>query len=107
VLHGEFTIWAGGRKAVLRLGDDLAIPVGTPHALAVTGNGPGQALVVVSPSGFARLVTEVGAPDEGGEGPPAATDMDLFLRVAAELGDESLCPAGAPPDEFAELRGER
>jgi len=97
VLDGEFTVWAGGRKAVLRRGDDLAIPAGTAHALAVTGDGPGRALVVASPSGFARLITEVGTPDEGGE-VPTPTDMDLLLRVSADLGDEFLGPPGALPD---------
>jgi quercetin dioxygenase-like cupin family protein len=99
ILDGEFTVWAGGRKAVLRPGDDLFIPAGTAHAVAVTGGGPGRALVVASPSGFARLVTEAGTPDEGGGVPPsAAPDMDLFLRVCAELGDEMLGPPGALPD---------
>jgi mannose-6-phosphate isomerase-like protein (cupin superfamily) len=99
VLDGEFTVWAGERKAVLRPGDDLLIPAGTAHAVAVTGSGPGRALVVASPSGFARLVTEAGTPDEGGGVPPsAAPDMDLFLRVCAELGDEILGPPGALPD---------
>ena len=70
VLDGEFTVWAGGRKAVLRPGDDLAIPAGTAHSMAVTGNGPGRALIVTSPSGFARLITEAGTPAEEGEVPP-------------------------------------
>ena len=100
VLDGEFTVWAGGRKAVLRPGDDLLIPAGTPHVVAATGDVPGRALVVASPSGFARLVTEAGTPDEGGGvAPSAATDMDLFLRVCAELGDEILGPPGALPDQ--------
>jgi quercetin dioxygenase-like cupin family protein len=99
VLDGEFTVWTGGRKVVLRPGDDLLIPAGTAHAVHVTGDGPGRALVVVSPSGFARLITEAGTPDEGGGVPPsAAPDMDLFLRVCAELGDEVLGPPGALPD---------
>jgi quercetin dioxygenase-like cupin family protein len=99
VLDGEFTVWAGGRKAVLRPGDDLLIPAGTAHAVAATGGGPGRALVVASPSGFARLITEAGTPDEGGGMPPsAAPDMDLFLRVCAELGDEILGPPGTLPD---------
>ena len=102
VLDGDFSVWTGGRKAVLRPGDDIAIPVGTPHALAVTGDGPGRALVIVSPSGFARLITEVGTPDERAEVPPAATDMDLLLRVSAELGDEYLDPAEVLPVGFAE-----
>jgi quercetin dioxygenase-like cupin family protein len=99
VLDGEFTVWAGGRKAVLRPGDDLFIPTGTAHAVAATGGGPARALVVASPSGFARLIAEAGTPDEGGGAPPsAAPDMDLFLRVCAELGDEILGPPGALPD---------
>ena len=107
VLDGEFTVWAGRRKAVLRTGDDIAIPVGTAHALAVTGDGPGRALVIVSPSGFARLITDVGTPDDGGDESPAATDMDLLLRVSAELGDEYLDSAEILPDRFTEARGER
>jgi mannose-6-phosphate isomerase-like protein (cupin superfamily) len=96
VLDGEFTVWTGGRKAMLRPGDDLAIPAGTAHALAVTGDGPGRALVITSPSGFARLITEAGTPAEAGEVPPS-TDMDLVLRLTAELGDEILGPPGALP----------
>ena len=107
VLDGEFSVWTGGRKAVLRRGDDISIPVGMAHALAVTGDGPGRALVIVSPSGFARLITEVGKPDEGGEVPPEATDMDLLLRVSAELGDEYLDPAEVLADGFAEASGAR
>jgi mannose-6-phosphate isomerase-like protein (cupin superfamily) len=57
---------------VLRRGEDFTIPAGTAHALAVTGDGPGRALVIASPSGFARLITEVGTPDEGSGVPPSA-----------------------------------
>jgi carboxymethylenebutenolidase len=99
VLDGEFTVWAGGRKTVLHPGDDVVIPAGTAHAVHATGDGPARGLVVVSPSGFARLITEAGTPDEGGGVPPAAaTDMDLFHRISAELGDEILGPPGALPD---------
>jgi hypothetical protein len=96
-LDGEFTVLAGGRKAVLRPGDDLLIPAGTAHAVAATGDVPARALVVASPSGFARLVIEAGTPDKGGP-PSAATDMDLFLRVSAELGDEILGSPGTLPE---------
>jgi quercetin dioxygenase-like cupin family protein len=99
VLEGEFTVWAGRRKAVLQPGDDLVIPAGTAHAVHVTGDGPGRALVLASPSGFARLITEVGTPDEGrGAPPPEATDMDSLHRVSAELDDEILGPPGGLPD---------
>jgi hypothetical protein len=57
-------------------------------------------VVVASPSGFARLVTETGTPDEGQGMPPAESfDMDRFLRVAAELGDELVDPPGAVPTD--------
>ena len=56
VLEGEFTVWSGGRTAVVRPGDVFTIPAGTAHAVAVTGSGPARALAVASPSGFARLV---------------------------------------------------
>jgi quercetin dioxygenase-like cupin family protein len=97
VLEGEFTVWVGKRKAVLRPGDDVFIPTGTPHVVAATGAGPGRALVVASPSGFARLITETGTPDEGGP-PSTATDMEVFLRVSAEVGDELLGPPGTLPN---------
>jgi quercetin dioxygenase-like cupin family protein len=99
VLEGEFTIWPDGRQAVLRAGDDIVIPPGTPHSVHATGEGPARGLVVASPSGFARLITEAGTPDEGARVPlPAAPDRDLVLRASAELGDEFLNPPGALPD---------
>ena len=99
VLEGEFTVWAGQRKLVLRRGDDLYIPAGTVHTWTVTGDGPARGLAVASPSGFSRLVTEVGIPDDGSGAPPSTdVDMDLLQHVSAELGDEILGPPGALPD---------
>src|SRR5262245_30098803 len=66
ILEGQFTVWAGGRTAVLRPGDVFTV--------AVTGARPGRALAVASPSGLARLVMGAGTPDTGDEalGPPGA-----------------------------------
>jgi quercetin dioxygenase-like cupin family protein len=50
VLEGEFTVWAGENKLVLSGGDNILIPVGTPHMVAV-----------FSP---AWLITAMGMPDE-------------------------------------------
>ena len=103
VLEGEFTVWIGGsdkRKAVLRPGDGIFIPIGTPHALAATSGGPARALVVASPSGFAKLISEAGTPYTGEGAPPAPSnaDMDRLMRASAELGDEILGPPGAIPE---------
>jgi quercetin dioxygenase-like cupin family protein len=104
VLDGEFTVWRGGCKAVLRPGENLFIPDATAHALSVIGVGPGRALIVTAPSGFARLITEAGTPDdESGMPPSAATDMERLLRVAAELGDEFFGPPGPLPDDITTL----
>ena len=100
VVAGELTAWVGERKVVVRHGENVFIPASTPHSLAATGDGQTHVLVVASPSGFARLVTETGTPDEGQGMPPTESfDMDLFLRVAAELGDELVDPPGTLPTD--------
>jgi mannose-6-phosphate isomerase-like protein (cupin superfamily) len=99
ILEGEFTVWAGGRTAVLRPGDTFTVPAGTAHAVAITGDGPGRALAVASPSGFARLIMRAGTPDTDGSLPAAPPDLALFDRVSAEVGDENLGPPGCRPEE--------
>jgi carboxymethylenebutenolidase len=104
VLDGEFTVQHGGCKTILRPGEDLFIPVATPHTLSVTGVGPGRALIVTAPSGFARLITEAGTPDDASGVPPSApTDMERLLRVAAELGDEFLGDPEPLPDAITTM----
>jgi quercetin dioxygenase-like cupin family protein len=97
VLEGEFTVWAGERTTVVRPGDIFTIPAGTAHAVANTGHGPGRALAVAWPSGFARLVMEAGTPDTGTPPPGAPPDLALFDHLCAELGHEILGPPGALP----------
>jgi uncharacterized cupin superfamily protein len=99
VLEGELTVWVGPSKVVLRPGDDVFIPAGMAHTWAVTSKCPSRGLAVAAPSGFARLVTEVGTPDNGSGVPPSMpTDMELLRRVSAELGDEILGPPGTLPE---------
>ena len=97
VLEGQLTVWAGDQTAVLRPGDVFTVPAGVAHAVAVTGDRPGRALAVASPSGFARLVMGAGTPGTG-SGPPAGPpDTALFYRTCAEVGDEVLGPPGTLP----------
>jgi quercetin dioxygenase-like cupin family protein len=99
VLEGEFTVWSGERTAVLRPGDVFSIPAGTAHAVAVTGSGPARALAIASPSGFAPLIMGAGTPDTGGAPPDGPPDMSRFDRICAEVGDETLGPPGALPEQ--------
>ena len=95
VLEGEYTVWVEGRTLVLRAGDMHLIPAGARHWVAATGGGPARGVVVASPSGFARLITEAGTPDDGSGHPPATPpDVAHVLRVSAELGDELVPPGG-------------
>jgi mannose-6-phosphate isomerase-like protein (cupin superfamily) len=98
ILQGEFTIWAGEQTVVLRPGDVYTIPAGTAHALAITGMGRGRALVIAEPSGFARLIMEAGIPDACAALPAGPTDMALYERLCAVIGDETLGPPGILPE---------
>ena len=90
VLEGEFTVWAGEDKVVLRPGESYLISPSTPHVVAVLSDRPARGLVVAAPSAFARLIEATGTVDE-----TESTDMALFDRISAEIGDELL---GVPGD---------
>jgi len=93
-VEGEFTVWTPGGKTVLRPGDSFMIPTGVPHVVATLA-GPARGFVVASPSGFASLITRVATKDDGSGVPPSnPPDMEAFLRVSAEAGDELLGPPG-------------
>ena len=92
VLEGEFTVWAGEKKAVLTTGENFYIAPSTPHTIGVFSDRPARGLVVAAPSSFARLIAAVGTLDEA-----AVPDMALFERISAEIGDEFLGPPGTLP----------
>jgi quercetin dioxygenase-like cupin family protein len=92
VIEGEFTVWAGENKIVLKAGESFLIAPSIPHVVAVLGDRPARGLVVASPSGFARLIAEVGTRDQH-ERP----DMERVEQISAEIGDEMLDPPGALP----------
>jgi quercetin dioxygenase-like cupin family protein len=91
VLEGEFTVQLDGVTHVLARGSTLMIPVGTPHRLVASSHEPAVALTVAFPSGFARLIQEAGIPAQFGESSPSSPpNMQLFMQLAMELGDELL-----------------
>jgi quercetin dioxygenase-like cupin family protein len=91
VLEGEFTVWAGENKVVLTAGESFLISPSTPHVVS-TLSKPARGLVVAAPSAFARLIAATGTVDE-----TETTDMALFERISAEIGDEFLGPPGTLP----------
>ncbi len=93
VLEGEFTVWTGDNKIVLSAGDHILLPVGVPQAVGVLNDRPARGLVVTAPSGFARLVAATGTSSRA-----ETPDMDLFMQICGEIGDEILAPPGALPD---------
>ncbi len=100
VLDGELTVWAGERKVVLHTGDTFTVPTGTAHVVAASNGGPTHSLVIASPSGFARLIADVGVPVTGAAPPQASpADLERFSRASAEAGNEILGPPGALPDD--------
>ncbi|BAY50500.1 cupin 2 conserved barrel domain protein (plasmid) [Scytonema sp. HK-05] len=92
VLSGEFTVWAGENKVVLRPGDSYLISPSTPHVVATVGDKPARGLVVAAPSAFARVVETVGTVEE-----TEPADMALYDRISAEVGDELLGSPGTLP----------
>ena len=98
VLDGEFTVWIGGRKVVLRPGDDHLIPAGTAHAVAATGDHPSRAVSSRRRADSAAWSAKPARPTRRARGNRSRLDMDRFLRVAADLGDEILGSPGSLPD---------
>lgn len=98
VLEGEFTIWAGENNFILGVGESFFIPIGTTHVVAALSETPARGLIIAAPSAFARLIETVGTQDE-----IAASDMALFERISAEIGDEILGPPGTLPGIAVEI----
>jgi mannose-6-phosphate isomerase-like protein (cupin superfamily) len=98
VVSGSLTVWAGDDTLTLRSGDYYAIPMDVPHAIRSGADGA-RVLNVTSPAGFAELIARSGTPAR-----LATTETefnaDLFMAVAAELGDVVLGPPGMVPADL-------
>jgi len=92
VLSGMFMVFADENPIVLSAGDNILIPVGPPHMVAVFSNKPARGLVVNAPNGPARPITAMGIRDE-----TETLDMAPIARLWAEMGDETLVPPGILP----------
>lgn len=90
MLEGEFTVWAGEKKAIVSAGESFLITPSTSDTIGVFTEKPARGLVVAAPSAFARLIAAVGTLDE-----TEPSHMKLFERIWADIGDEFLDPPGA------------
>ena len=95
-LSGEFIVRTAAGMVLLQPGDSCFIPRGATHSVAASATEPARGLVISSPSGFARLIQEVGTVAIDTSTPPEFTNFELLDRVARDLGDEVLGPPGAP-----------
>ena len=95
VVSGQFLVRVGERIATLTPGQNIVIPPGVAHAVAAAGKTDARALLIASPSGFARLVAAApGMRRIGLESEPLS--IELMQRIAAEIGDEMIPDSPAP-----------
>lgn len=98
VAAGELTVWAGSDVVTLGPGDYIAVPMNTPHAIQAGPDGA-RALQISSPAAFAELIERTGTPIDKAT-TATELDLDLFMQVTTELGDEVLGPPGTIPADI-------
>lgn len=97
VMTGELTVYTPGKTTVVKAGDHIFIPIGTPHAIVASGTGETSAITVAAPGGFAKLIRTSGVISQDGQMPREMNDMELFIAASIEAGDELLGPPGSRP----------
>lgn len=98
ILEGELTIYTHKEVMVLRPCEFYFIPMGTPHALSITGNSLTRTLTTFSPAGFAEVISAVGIPGSKDAVPTASVNMELFGKLSNAIGDITLGPPGSRPE---------
>ncbi|GLU57420.1 hypothetical protein Dfri01_68810 [Dyadobacter frigoris] len=99
VLEGQVTIYMPGQQHSLKAGESHFITRDVVHCVVnQSETSPFKAIVVASPSGFARLIRSVGICENGTNEPQQSFDMQLAAQVMAEIGDTILGPPGARPE---------
>ncbi len=98
VLEGTFSVYTNSGEVRLMPGEHILVRQNTPHVLAAYGNRYNRALYITSPSGFAKLLRQVGIPDLAeGMLPGQPNNMGLFIELTKESGDIILGMPGALP----------
>ena len=88
VLEGEIRFFSGERSWVVGPGGFAFLPRDVPHGFRTEGDAPSRSLLLVTPAGFERFVTELSEP-----APPAGPpDLGRLAQVAATYGLEIFGP---------------
>jgi len=103
VVSGSFHLWAGNEELTLRSGDFYTIGLNVPHTIHAGPDG-GRSLTLSSPAGFGKLVAQAATRVDLAS-PDTELDEELFIAVAAELGDVLLGPPGALPADVDQAEG--
>ncbi len=83
ITEGEFTMTCGDQTWQARPGSLVFLPRGVPHRFLVSDAGPGRALIITAPGGFAELVAELGEPASELSLPGPDVQMPDPARIAA------------------------
>jgi mannose-6-phosphate isomerase-like protein (cupin superfamily)/uncharacterized protein YndB with AHSA1/START domain len=93
VISGAMKVGFGGRTRVLRAGDSIEIPPGTPHTQRPAGDGPGHIRVTVRPAGeIEGFLERLATLEYNRFGFPRPLDA---ARLVLETGDQG--HAARPP----------
>ena len=96
VLEGEITFTLGDKQVVARPGSFIQGPRGIPHAFKNESHAPARMLILVTPPGFDKFITEIAKPVPSFDSPPwpvTPADIQKLLAVAPKYGIEILPPA--------------
>ena len=98
VLEGGFTVYTESGEVSVGPGEQVYVGQNVPHVIVSSSMPVNRALSVSSPSGFAKLICEVGIP----AGPDTSTpinslDMGTYVQLTQETGSQILGSPGARP----------
>lgn len=90
LLTGEIVGQVSDQQFPARAGSFLWLPRGVQHGFVVSNDGPCSMLIITTPSGFDRFVTEVGSPTTTLDRLPEPSEPDVprLIEIAGRYGIE-------------------
>ena len=90
MLDGEVTLYADGDTVLAHPGDVVVLPRDVPHGFKNRSGQNAEMLAIVNPSGFDRMIAEVGRPAVPGLPTPPLDDAEKerLRQIAPKYGVE-------------------